>query len=84
MRTLDEITEDAKPKATFESSKQYEVFVAKQCDSCLIETDTCPLIDAAFLGFWPKEWAPQNKPSARPNQVPMARCHERQPIPKAT
>jgi len=83
VRTLDEIIEDARPKATFLNSKQYEVFAARQCAICLVDTDTCPLIDAAFMGFWPTEWNAQVRQKDVPAYSPIARCTARVPIPKA-
>lgn len=62
MRTADEIAADADPRSPFSNHTEYELWAddGRGCYDCRNddpETNTlCPILSAALLGTWPKEW----------------------------
>lgn len=62
MRTAEEISADAEPRSPFSNSTEYEIWAGngRGCYDCVnddAETEKwCPILGAALLGSWPKEW----------------------------
>ena len=59
MRTLDQIAEDGRPTVVFSNGTEFSAWAGKWCLRCRQGYETCPLVDAAFLGFLPSEGVPK-------------------------
>jgi len=62
MRTPDEIAADAEARSPFSNHTEYEMWAGhgRGCYDCANDDDAtekyCPILGAALLGGWPKEW----------------------------
>lgn len=68
MRTYDEIMADADQERVFSNSTEYEIWAnnGRGCYDCTqddAETEKyCPILGAALMGVWPKEWERRDVP----------------------
>lgn len=62
MRTYDEISADAEKRSPFSNGTEYEMWAGRGrgCYDCANDDPEaekfCPILSAALLGVWPKEW----------------------------